>query len=211
MKTKETTQTSVLTKRDINSYFFDGYKLVRINIYDPATGATLIDIPRGWFGYSNNDYPEIHFPFSIIKKMKSDQTRNFAHIVTEKEKYRLDNTHTVALFLPVTLLNLFTIEKNLFDFETDTDKHYYDNAKFTVTAVKTDCTYNKKYQRLEYHQTKPKPFEINIRFNLTQRPTQHGLNVEMMKTEFNKNKWLADLSESQISELLKNYILTPIN
>lgn len=183
--------------------------------YDYLTGKEVVNNEGSiyefyenirWFNNSgsNNEFPILIFDFSIIKKKDHNLTRNYAYYVNYKSKYSFDK-NKIVVFIPVQILTNYKTEKDVFQFETETEKKYFDMFFFDVKAVKREYRIN-DLKEIQYYNGELKTHTLKFHGYYKNVKTDLGKKIDLIKEVLDKNN--ININSSDIENIMKHFEIT---
>jgi len=197
-------------KRDndmFNPYFLNGKQVEKMIFFNPQTAEIVFS--ERWFNNSgsNNQYPSVTFNFDIPKKNIKDLTRQTAFCMSIREGY---DKGKLLLYIPISLLQNYQVEKDVFQFETDTDKHYKDIHSFDVVCVLKECKLDENNEnRLVYFNGEEKSQTVKVGSGYRSIKNSFGAKVAEVLQDLTDKK--VDVKSYALEKIMKHYTLTPIN
>lgn len=205
MKTTELTQ----KQNWFNPMYLESKEINHIVFFDNETGETILEPTNEnirWFGNSNNDYPMVSFPFEIKRKNSIDLKSKSAFYTSFNYKYSMDKGK-IVIYIPIQLLENFKCEKNVFQYETETDKKYFDVFSFDTIAIKKVGSLDEN-EKLIYSNGEPTKHTLTFHGYYKEVLKKLGRKVEATESIF--KEYGINISTYDLAKLLKKYELTPI-
>lgn len=205
-------KTTTLTQHEswFNPMYLDGKEINHIIFFDNVTGETILEPDNNnvrWFGNSNNDYPTICFEFEFKRKNIIDLKSKSAFYTSYKYKYSMDKGK-IVLYIPVQLLENFKVQKNVFQFETDLDKKYFDVFSFDTIATKKTGKFDKEQDKVIYSTDEPIKQTLTFHSYYKTKLKKFGAKVEETETILKENG--ITISSYDLTKLLKKYELVKL-